>query len=196
MRYSADDHLADLEALLGSATPDELHRALVLGVPAFSRHEVSWPVRLLREVHKAEPEHVGESVVLLATDPRWKSARGLMPALAESGVVADEVLDVVATAFVQAGEFVWWRCLGDWFGHGVAVELDDGGAVDVAASSVGDDEDSESTVVRRRVSIDARRWAVHRLLTGCCVERRGGAPRRATTPRRPRPGDGGDARRC
>lgn len=179
MRTAGEAEPADLAGLLGARTPDGLHRALVLQAATFGRNEPSWPVRLLRQVHAAEPARVGDTVVLLATDPRWRSARGLMAAIVASGLVADDILDTVAEAFLHAGAHVWWRCPADWFEGGPTVDIDlpggpddpndpdgpDGpGAPDGADDPGGAEEAVGPTVVRRSITVDARRWAVQRVV--------------------------------
>ncbi|MGE4164166.1 MAG: hypothetical protein AB7G23_20790, partial [Vicinamibacterales bacterium] len=87
----------------------------------------------------------------------------LMDAFAATGVVDDEVLDLLAQAFVQADEHVWWRCPDDWFDGEVVIELGD----ETAAGKLSAGEESAGggpTVVRRRVPPAVRRWAVRRLV--------------------------------
>ena len=76
MRYTAEERSADFAALQEAASPAELHHALVMGWPAAFGNEASWPIELLRRVHGTDSDGVGETVALLATDPRWKSVKG------------------------------------------------------------------------------------------------------------------------
>lgn len=175
VRFDPSDAMADLAALFEAGSADELHRALVLGVSAHRANEPPVPVGLLRRVHAAGADRVGETVLLLATDPRWERAAGLMDAIAVTEVVDDEVLDLLARAFIQADEHVWWRCPDDWFDGEVLIELGDGSPVDDSSDGeVPEDEpvdaeqpaDAAPTVVRRRLPPAVRRWAVRRALAG------------------------------
>lgn len=98
VRYSPEEGQWDLGTLLGAATPDGLHRALVMGPPATVGREPTLPVALLRQVHEAGSEEVAPTLVLLATDPRFSSVTGLAAALVDTGLVPDGVVDLVAVS--------------------------------------------------------------------------------------------------
>ncbi|MGE0732807.1 MAG: hypothetical protein AB7Q92_32590 [Acidimicrobiia bacterium] len=87
----------------------------------------------------------------------------LMDAFAATGVVDDEVLDLLAQAFVQADEHVWWRCPDDWFDGELVIELGDDAAAG-KSSAAEEPAGGGPTVVRRRVPPAVRRWAVRRLV--------------------------------
>ncbi|MEZ5234512.1 MAG: hypothetical protein R2749_17660 [Acidimicrobiales bacterium] len=86
-----------------------------------------------------------------------------MDAFAATGVVDDEVLDLLAQAFVQADEHVWWRCPDDWFDGELVIELGDDAAAG-KSSAAEEPAGGGPTVVRRRVPPAVRRWAVRRLV--------------------------------
>lgn len=158
VRYSPEEQQWDLGMLLGATTPDELHRALVLRPPAVGR-EPTLPVTLLRQVHEVGSEEVAATLVLLATDPRFSAVTGLTAALAGTGLVPGEVVDLVADAFAVAGESLWWACPEEWFGDEHTIDLVIAADAESQADTIAEDE-AGSAVVERTVTTDARRWAV------------------------------------
>lgn len=163
VRYSRDERAWDLEALLEAATPDELHRALVLHPPAAVAREPMLPVTLLRQVHAVGAEAVAPTFVLLATDPRFSSVTGLTADLVDTGLVPDGVVDLVAEAFAAADESLWWACPEEWFDDEQSIEV----VVAVGAEDQADitpEGEAGQAVVERTVTTDARRWAVNRIV--------------------------------
>jgi hypothetical protein len=169
--------MADLAALMDASSPDELHRVLVLHFPAVTAREPFVAATLLKSVHGRNPDQVDDTVVLLATDERWRSAGHLlMPALEKTAVVPEDVLDEVAEVFAHADDALYWTCPAEWFDDGAGLVFEDvrrmdgdgGGAaggdeatgLDEAACA---DEPPGPTLARRAVPEGARRWAVARL---------------------------------
>lgn len=177
MRYRAEDRLGDLTGMVGASSADELHRHLVLRRPGMRETDVFLAITTLRHVHGQNSSGVGESVVLIATDPRWQAVgHPLMQAIEDADLVDDEVLDVVAEAFVRAGDAVYWQCPDEWFDSDSSIKIEI--QVDVDAdfededADAGTEDDSNDTpdatdgppVAKRTVFGGARRWAVERTL--------------------------------
>lgn len=147
MRYGPEARMADLGNLLDADSPDELHRALVLFVPACQEREPSLAVAVFRTIHERDADGAVVTAMLLMTDDRWSvTARPVAAALEATGLVPDDELDLLARAFVAAGEAVHWRLPAEWF-SGPEIVLDD-----------------REGVVARRVTTGLRRWATARLL--------------------------------
>jgi hypothetical protein len=153
----------ELVALSSAARADELHRRLVL-LPAADANpaDAFEPLCLLRQFHDGEPHGATTTALLLVTDARWKHATGrLINAIAASGCVPDEDLDVMAQAFLAAGPTVYWEAPAAWFAGAFEIELDGAPWVVVEPASVeppaaGDDG---PVVVEREVRPPLRRWA-------------------------------------
>ena len=156
--------MADLGNLLDAATTDELHRALVLFAPACQEREPALAVALFRGVHEGAADGAAVTALLLMTDDRWSvTARPVAARLEATGLVPDDELDLLARAFVAAGDTVHWACPADWFdGPEIVIAFDDDDDLD------GEDHelpaDDREVVVARRVTTGLRRWAAARLV--------------------------------
>lgn len=161
LRRDPEARLDDYVALMSATTVAELHRVLVLGPPAASDREVSAPLAYFRKVHGADPTGSVETAMLLVTDPRWQTTAGpLIAAIDATGLVPSDDLDVLARAFVTAGDRVYWRCPDEWFcDDGIVISVDHG------APGVDDEHDVDRPTVAARVVAPAlRRWAAVRLV--------------------------------
>ncbi len=157
--------LEDLAALGSAATPDELHRALVLRPPAAYEREHSLPLLYFVQVHERAPAAAAMTAMLLVTDPRWVPvAQPLMRAIVATGILSDENLDLLAEAFVAAGPQVSWACPDDWFdGPAVVIDLD-GAPTDILVDGTSAEDDHPPTVAARTLPPGARRWAAEHLV--------------------------------
>ncbi len=142
-------------------TADALHQVLVLHPPVRTMADAFEPFMLLKQHHEREPATSLTTAVLLLTDRRWHGGSSrLVAQIAESGILDDEQLDLLAEVFVAADDAVYWTCPDDWFaGSEVVIDLDDFSVVeDAEPVPVG------PTVARREVFPPVRRWAAgHRL---------------------------------
>lgn len=174
MRHRADDRLDDLSGLVAADSADELHRHLVLRPPGMRERDVFLAITALRHVHQHDSTGVGESIVLIATDPRWQAVgHPLMQAIEGADLVDDELLDVVAEAFVRSGDAVYWQCPDGWFDSDSSIEIEiqvDGVVDEEDEAGAGADTDSAGAaadgppVAKRTVFGGTRRWAVERTL--------------------------------
>lgn len=166
------ERMEDLVALSTAGTADELHRRLVL-MPMVDRNpsDSFEPLCLFRQYHQDNPAGAVTTALLLVTDRRWRRAVGrIIAGVDASGLVRDDDLDLLAEAFLRAGESLYWRVPDEWFAAGFEIVLGDlGGNVDLddEAAPVGaDDEDWDpaSTVTTREIRPPLRRWAAARLV--------------------------------
>lgn len=163
MRYGPEARMADLGILLAAADADELHRALVLSVPACQEREPTLAVALFRSIHERAGDGAAVTAMLLMTDARWSAAaRPVATRLEETGLVPGDELDLLARAFVAADDAVYWSCPADWFdGPEIVVTFDDD---DIDGDEEEQPVDDREVVVARRVTTGLRRWAAARLV--------------------------------
>lgn len=170
MRYRVDpdDGLAELVALWGAATADELHRVLVLRPPLRQCADAHEPFALLSKHHEAEPDTSVVTAMLLLTDRRWRGAIGpLARRIAASAILAADELDLLARSFLAADDAVYWAVPDSWFEGGAEFTIDFGyeAASPVDADEPPDDDTPDGpTVTRREVAPPLRRWAAEWLL--------------------------------
>lgn len=164
-RRDVEARAADLSSLGSAHEAGELHRALVLGPPAAYEREPTMPLHYFTRVHEHNPEGAATTAVLLVTDPRWVPAsQPLMRAVADTGILSEQDLDLLAQTFVAAGPNVYWECPSDWFsGPEIVIAGEDKVVHDSDEDTAGgaeiDDDDDGRTVVARAVPAGARRWA-------------------------------------
>ena len=80
--------------------------------------------------------------------------------IAESGLIDDTDLDMLARAFIAADNDVYWRVPESWFGdESVEIHMGDG-----TESDTDEVPDEEEAVAARRVAPPLRRWAAARLI--------------------------------
>jgi hypothetical protein len=164
VRHAADpeEGLGELLSLWSAERADDLHRVLVLHPHVRESADAFEPMALLNKHHAFEPETSPETAVLLLTDRRWRGGlRQLVDRVADSGLLTNEQLDLLAMAFLAADRYVYWQVPDEWFSEEsvVVVVSDDAGkgADDVA-------EDASPAVAAREVAPPLRRWAAARLL--------------------------------
>ncbi len=145
--------LEDMTALGTAASPDELHTALVLRPPAAFEREHSVPLNYFVRAHERGPAAAVTTAMLLVTDPRWVPvAQRLMRAIAATGIVSDDDLDLLAEVFVVAGPQVYWACPDGWLdGPGVVIDFDDG-PTPISVDGTSTEDDHPPTVAARAVA--------------------------------------------
>lgn len=143
-------------SLWSAASADTLHRVLVLYPHVRESADALEPMALLEKHHATEPETSAATAVLLLTDRRWRDGLGqLVRRIADSGLLADEQLDLLASAFLAAGRCMYWPVPHEWFSE----ESDDAGEdADEVSVSEG------PAVAARAVAPPLRRWAAAHLL--------------------------------
>ena len=174
-----ENGLREMVDLWSAETADALHRVLVLYPPIRARADAFEPMALLQHHHETEPGTSPTTALLLLTDRRWRSGVGrLARAIADSGILTDEHIDLLAATFLAADDAVFWQVPDDWFAGGVAITLDRIGADDddrpgddtessagiADAEDNGDDRDDDQepegpAVARRTLPPPLRRWA-------------------------------------
>lgn len=157
-----EDRLEEMVALWGASSGEEFRRRLVVGAPVMGNsHDAFEPLYLFRKFHQDHPGDAVQTAVLLLTDWRWRRATGrLVRDIEESGLVPDEHLDLLARAFVAAGEALYWALPAEWFdGPGLLLS---GPATPEGTSP--DPEEAPPAVMARRVQPPLRRWATVRLV--------------------------------
>lgn len=151
--------------LWAAKTPDDLRRVLVLYPPVRRSSNAFEPYQLLSKHHRIDPSSSAVTAMLMVTDVRWRNGAGnLMRQIEESGIVDDGELDLLAEAFLAAGDALFWEVPDEWFDGGIVIALDeaDQQAVDEVVEEADDDE--QPTVARRPVYPPLRRWAAGRLV--------------------------------
>lgn len=154
-----DDLFQEFADLWTAKTAEELHRVLTLHQPFRSSADSFEPYSLLAKHHKSEPHTSTVTATLLLTDMRWRKGVGrLVQRIAESGMIEDADLDLLARTYVTAGDHVYWEVPESWFSAEsivitIAGESDNAHDTDEAP-------DEKGTVVARRVHPPLRRWAV------------------------------------
>ncbi|MGQ0824677.1 MAG: hypothetical protein ACT4OX_06580 [Actinomycetota bacterium] len=152
-----DDRLAEFSALWSAATPDELHRVLVLERPVRSSAEDFEPFALLQRHYETEPAATMVTALLLLTDRRWRGGVGqLVRRIAASDVLADDDLELLARAFLYAGRVIYWAIPDDWHSDERIVSVS-------APTTMSDAQEEEGAglgaVAPRFVFHPLRRWA-------------------------------------
>jgi hypothetical protein len=160
--------LHELVALSSAADAEELHRRLVL-LPAADGNpaDAFQPLCLLHQFHDDKPEGATVTALLLVTDARWKHATGrLIKAVAATGCVPEDDLDVLAHVFLAAGPTVYWEAPADWFSGGFEIDIDGApwAVVEPPAVAASPSEDDRPVVVEREVRPPLRRWAAERVV--------------------------------
>ena len=162
-----DEGAREFVELWSAPTADSLHRVLVLHQPIRSSADASEPFSLLEKHHEAEPASSVVTATLLLTDRRWRKGVGqLVRRIADSTILDQDQLDLLARTFLAADKALYWQVPDDWFG-------DDYIVIDLGAmTSEPDDEDLDDdsddlvepgpTVARREVAPPLRRWAAAR----------------------------------
>lgn len=156
-RVDAEDGLREMADLWSAETADALHRVLVLHPPIRATADTIEPMALLQRHHETEPGTSPTTAMLLLTDRRWQSATGrLARAIADSDILADEHIDVLAEAFVAADDALFWQVPDDWFAYGIDITISTHQPV---ADTEEGDEPEGPTVARRDLPPPLRRWA-------------------------------------
>lgn len=162
-RVDPEDGAREFVELWSAESADDLHRVLVLHPPVRRSADAFEPFALLHKHHQAEPATSAVTAMLLVTDRRWRDAAGaLVRRIAESGIVDEEQLDLLAEAFLAADQVVYWEVPEGWFG-GEAITIEFGDDL----MRVDDDEDDVippegPALARREVVPPLRRWAAAR----------------------------------
>ena len=170
-----EDGFAELLDLWSAESADDLHRVLVLHWPVRRFAEASEPLALLGKHHKANPDGVDVTALLLLTDRRWQPSAGqLVRRVAESGLVDDDGLDGLAEIFLNAGPAIFWPVPDEWFSSDeIVIELGDAKPDDPPEPShslvrqmnnESGRDDSGPAVAARQVSPPLRRWSAAHLV--------------------------------
>lgn len=164
MRPPADpeEGLRELVSLWSAPSADALHRVLVLQPHVRESADAFEPMALLAKHHATEPGTTAATAILLLTDRRWRGGQGqLVRRIADSGLLSDEQLDLLASAFMAADRCVYWPVPDEWFSDEstvLVVSDDDGEDADETAVNDG------LAVAARHVDPPLRRWAAAHLL--------------------------------
>lgn len=168
----SDDWLAgssDVVDRWSAPTADALHRILVLHGAGTRSADAFEPFALLAKHHEIEPKSSVTTALLLLTDHRWQSGGShLVRRIAESGILTEEHLDLLAQTFLAAADAVYWKVPDDWFAGGPLIELPApwvGAEEDEEYEGAGPEEEDEAdgpAVARRTVFPPLRRWAAAR----------------------------------
>ncbi len=158
-----EDVGAEFFDLWTAATSDDLRRVLVLHPPIRSSADAFEPYVLLVKHDKVDPASTAVTAMLMVTDVRWRGGAGpLMRRIEQSGMVDDGELDLLAEAFLAAGDALFWEVPDEWFGDEIVIALDGADQDFIEEAEDGDDE--RPTVSRREVFPPLRRWAAGRLV--------------------------------
>jgi hypothetical protein len=163
-----EDGAWEVARLWTAPNADALHEVLALYPPVRRSADAFEPFALLSKHHKTEPATSVVTATLLLTDQRWRGGAGqLVRRIAESGILSEDELDLLAQAFLSAGDAVYWHVPDEWFGDD-AIEIEIGPGPQQGAANAATDPD-ESTpqlaVARREVFHPLRRWAAARALS-------------------------------
>jgi hypothetical protein len=166
MAVDPEDGLQEMADLWLAPTAEALHRVLVLHPPARKSADTLEPFALLGKHHEAEPEQTVPTAVLLLTDARWRSgASHLVRQIADSGLLEEDQLALLARMFLLADDAVYWPVPDDWFDGGASITIGvaapalDNADDDNADDSAGDEAEAGPAMARREVSPPLRRWA-------------------------------------
>ena len=149
--------MGEVVELWSAETADDLHRVLALYRPIRRSADAYEPFALLEKHHQAEPATSLVTATLLVTDRRWRGGAGqLIHRIAESDILDDEQLDLLAQTFLAADDAVYWQVPDEWFGDEVII-------IDLGEDVTGLVQDETvpdgPAVVRREVAPPLRRWA-------------------------------------
>jgi len=164
MRRQVDleDGIGEVVELWAAETADDLHRILALYPPIRRSADAYEPFALLEKHHQAEPATSLVTATLLVTDRRWRGGAGhLIHRIAESDILDDEQLDLLAQTFLAAADAVYWQVPDEWFGDEVII-IDLG--EDVTGLVHDETVPDGPAVVRREVAPPLRRWAAARFV--------------------------------
>ena len=149
--------------LWGAETADDLRRVLVLYPPMRRSSNAFEPYQLLAKHHQIDPSGSAVTAMLMVTDVRWRNGAGnLIRQIEESGMVDDRELDLLAEAFLAAGDAVYWEVPDQWFDGGIVIAIDEADQQGVDGEE--EDDGEQPTVARREVYPPLRRWAAGRLV--------------------------------
>lgn len=159
MRRQVDpgDGMGEVADLWSAETADDLHRVLALYPPVRPSSDAFEPFLLLQKHHEFETSTSAVTAMLLVTDRRWRGGVGkLVHRIAESEILDEEQLDLIAQTFLAADDAVYWQVPDEWFGEDVIV-------IDLGDDVTGVDQDESApdgpALVRREVAPPLRRWA-------------------------------------
>jgi hypothetical protein len=153
---------AEFFDLWSAETSDDLRRVLVLYSPMRSSADAFEPYALLSKHHDIDPSSTAVTAMLMATDIRWRGGAGsLIRRIEQSGMVDDGALDLLAEAFLAAGDALFWEVPDEWFGAEIVIAIGEADQ-ELVEGEEGDDE--RPTVARREVYPPLRRWAAGRLV--------------------------------
>jgi hypothetical protein len=153
---------AEFFDLWTAETTDDLRRILVLYPPVRRTADAFEPFVLLSKHHESDPAGSAATAMLMVTDIRWRDGAGrLIRQIEQSGMVDDGALDVLAEAFLAAGDALFWEVPDAWFGDEIVIAIDEADQ-ELVEGEVEDDE--RPTVARRTVHPPLRRWAAGRVV--------------------------------
>jgi hypothetical protein len=159
-----EDVGAEFFDLLTAETADDLRRILVSYPPQRRTADAFEPYLLLAKHHKNDPAGAAVTAMLMVTDVRWRDGAGrLIRQIEQSGMVEDGALDLLAEAFLAAGDALYWEVPDEWFGDEIVIAIDEADQEIVEGE---EDDDERPTVARRQVFPPLRRWAAGRLVGG------------------------------
>ena len=163
-----EDGAWEVAQLWTAPNADALHEVLALYPPVRRSADTFEPFALLSKHHKTEPATSIVTATLLLTDQRWRDGAGqLVRRIAESGILSEDELDLLAQTFLAAGDAVYWHVPDEWFSDdGIEIEFGPGpqeGAANAAADT--DESTPQPAVARREVFPPLRRWAAARALS-------------------------------
>src|SRR5687768_314463 len=82
------------------------------------------PYQLLSKHHEIDPAGSTVTAMLMVTDPRWSGGAGnLVRQIEQSGMVDDGDLDLLADAFLAAGDALFWEVPDEWFGDEIVISI-------------------------------------------------------------------------
>ena len=140
-----DDVFQEVADLWKAETAEDLHRVLTLHQPFRSSADWFEPYSLLRRHHKSEPHTSTVTAILLLTDTRWRKGVGrLVQRIADSGMLEDADLDLLARTFAAAGDHVYWEVPESWFGaESIVISIEREAAVANNTDEMVDEESVE-----------------------------------------------------
>ena len=160
-RSDLEDGAAEFYDLWTAETSDDLRRVLVLYSPMRSSANAFEPYSLLSKHHRVDPSSTAVTAMLMVTDIRWRGGAGdLIRRIEQSGMVEDAELDLLADAFLAAGDALFWEVPDEWFGDEIVIAIDEADQEFIED----EDDDDRPTVARREVFPPLRRWASGRLV--------------------------------
>jgi hypothetical protein len=159
-----EDIGAEFFDLWTAATTDDLRRILVLYPPMRRTADAFEPFVLLSKHHEIDPAGSAVTAMLMVTDIRWRDGTGrLIRQIEQSGMVDDGALDLLAEAFLAAGDALFWEVPDEWFGDEIVIAIDEADQ-ELVAGEEQEEEGERPTVARRTVHPPLRRWAAGRLV--------------------------------